>query len=89
MAGSDPNQYKEAALHSPFSNAVDLGIGSDVDLGTPCRGFMVGAAGNVKITTTGGDVVTLTNLSPGVVYPWRCKRIWATGTTATGIIAGY
>lgn len=52
------------------------------------RGLMVGAAGNVKVDGgRGGVAVVLPALQPGVVYPFRVKKIYATDTTATGIVA--
>ena len=46
----------------------------------------VGGAGNVKITTENGDVVTY-NSVPGGSFLWvRTSLIWATGTTATNMV---
>lgn len=50
------------------------------------RGIMVNAPGNVVVSLAKGPAVTLTLLS-GVLYPLRVKRVWSTGTTATGITA--
>lgn len=63
--------------------------GSDLPDG-PCRGFQVTVAGNVAVILVGDTAsITIPSCSAGVVYPWACKRILSTGTTATGIIAGY
>lgn len=53
------------------------------------RWFMVGGAGNIKVTMASGSVVTINGLVTGVEYNWSVKRIWATGTTATNIVALY
>ena len=47
----------------------------------------VGVTGNIAIITAGGDEVTLQNAQAGSVVPIRVKRVKATGTTATGLIA--
>lgn len=48
----------------------------------------VGGAGNVKVTTSRGDVITFTNLAAGFFHPFFVRRVWSTTTTATGIIGG-
>jgi hypothetical protein len=59
------------------SDSVDLPDG-------PTRAILITGAGNLKVTTANGDVVTLpisTNWF-GVTY-LRVARIWATGTTVS------
>ena len=47
----------------------------------------IGGAGNVTLTTNGGDVVTLVGLNTGQFVPVQVLKVSATGTTATNIIA--
>ena len=47
----------------------------------------VGVGGDVKVKTMGGDIVTFKGLATGQFVPVQCVRIYATGTTATDIIA--
>ena len=47
----------------------------------------VGGAGNVKVITAGGDKVTFLNVAEGFVLPVNVIQVFATDTTATGIIA--
>ena len=54
------------------------------DVNGPFRGFIVNVTGNIKITTAGGDTVTLT-VTAGFPYAYTVTRVFATGTTATGI----
>jgi hypothetical protein len=49
----------------------------------------VGAAGNVKVTTAQGDVVTFVGLLPGAIIPVQVLRVWSTDTTATSLVAIY
>lgn len=67
------------------SDAADLPNG-------PCRALIITGAGNLRITTPAGDIVTLPISSAwfGVSYI-RASRIWATGTTvaASNIFACY
>lgn len=47
----------------------------------------VGVGGQVKVTTSGGDTVTFYNLNNGQFVPVNVKKVFATGTTATNLIA--
>ena len=46
----------------------------------------VGGAGAVKVMTSRGNQVTLTAVPAGTRLPLRVRRVYATGTTATGIV---
>jgi hypothetical protein len=48
------------------------------------RALYVGVTGDVRVTTVGGDDVTFTNVPVGF-FPVSVKRVWSTGTTASGI----
>lgn len=58
----------------------------------PAYGLFVGGAGNLKVTMMGGATdaageVTFSGLSAGQFLPINVVRVWATGTTATLILA--
>lgn len=74
--------------------AVTPADGTDLQYGGAAqasRGFWVNAAGNIVIDTPNGNTVTLTisATQAGTIVWIKCKRIRATGTTATGIFACY
>lgn len=48
----------------------------------------VATPGNLRVTTLDGDTVDV-EVAAGVAFPLRVTRVWATGTTATGIRALY
>lgn len=48
-----------------------------------------GAAGNVKFTPAGGGTALTLALALGETVQCRVKRVWSTGTTATGLIGYY
>lgn len=62
---------------------------NDADLIRPTRGVYVGATGTLKVTMSDGSDVTFNSIAAGVVHPLSVKRVFATGTTATGIVAVY
>ena len=47
----------------------------------------VGGAGNLKVLTVGGDEVTFTAVPVGTFVPVQVLSVFATGTTATNIVA--
>jgi hypothetical protein len=80
------------------SRAAILTLSDTVDIqyvggGTgewPCV-LYVGGAGDLKVTTAGGDEVTFKGLNAGVFLPVQVIRAWATpdggGTSASDVIA--
>jgi hypothetical protein len=47
----------------------------------------IGTGGDLKVLTSGGDEVTFTNIQDGSFLPVQVLRVFATGTTATNIVA--
>ena len=55
----------------------------------PTRAVYVGVSGDLRVDSMDGNQVTFVGLAAGMVHPIRCTRVYATGTTATGIIGIY
>lgn len=85
---SDPFSTFGAGLESPAAHAYAVTPDDTQDLPIACRALNVAQGGTVHVTTVGGDEVTVA-VSEGSPFPLRCRRIWATGTSATGIVALY
>lgn len=66
--------------------SVTTSDSSEID---PTRGLYIGGAGNIKVDTAAGTTVTLNSAAAGSVLPIRVKKVYATGTTATNIVALY
>ena len=48
----------------------------------------IGTAGNLRVTTVAGDIITFNGVLAGSFFPVHVKKVWATGgTTASNIIA--
>lgn len=76
------------ALLEPAARCAAVTPDDGADLASNTRALMVSVAGDVVVDfVTTGASVTLTGLQPGIAYPFRVKRVRATGTTATGILA--
>ncbi|MEM6481216.1 MAG: hypothetical protein AAF922_04420 [Pseudomonadota bacterium] len=74
-----------SGLESPASHAFDAVPSDTNDLPSVGRAVNVATTGTVRLTTSAGDTVTITVVA-GVAFPIRAKRVWATGTTATGVV---
>ena len=48
-----------------------------------------GTAGNVKVTTKGGQTLVIPNMQAGETIVGRFKRIWSTSTTASNLMVGW
>ena len=75
------------ALIAPinYSETVTAHDTNEID---PARGLLVGVAGDVKVKYTNGKEDTL-YLAAGMWHAMQVKQVYSTGTTATGIHAGY
>lgn len=74
-------------LESPARNAIAVVTSDTVDLTDHARALYIGSAGNVKVDTWGGDTVTFNNVPAGTFMPVSVRRVYATGTTASNIVA--
>lgn len=79
--------FNVADVEGPAVNATAVTTSDSADLSYVTRGIYVGGSGNLKVDMLGGGSVTFTGLAAGVIHPIRATRIYATGTTATGVIA--
>lgn len=75
--------------NAPAENAFAVTPNDSTDLTHSSRALFVGGAGDVKVDTKGGDTVTFVGVTAGAILPVRVTRVYATGTTATSIVAVY
>lgn len=45
-----------------------------------------GSGGIIRVTTAQGTDATFTNVQPGAILPLQVIKVWATTTTATGLL---
>ncbi len=75
---------------SPARAAAAVTPNDDTDLAGGCRGLYVGTGGDLAlILAEDSAAVTFKNAISGTVLPLCVKRVKATGTTATDIVALY
>lgn len=75
----------------PASNAVAVTPNDSTDLTYVTRGLFVGGAGNIVVImgdqAVDATTVTFTGVLAGTILPIAVRRVRATSTTATNIVA--
>lgn len=74
--------------------AVAVTVSDTVDILFPSginrtRGIYVGVTGDLNVVMASGELVLLKSAAAGIVHPISAKRVYATDTTATDIVAMY
>lgn len=81
-----PYNGKQSGLTEPAGSLAAVTPSDDTDMTYWAVALYVGTAGHVKLTCWGGDTATFKNVAAGSVLPVRCRRVYATGTTASDIV---
>lgn len=68
----------------PAVSVFDITPDDSTDLSRSTTALNVATPGTVRITTVDGSTADLT-LRPGEAFPVQARRVWQTGTSATGI----
>lgn len=74
------------SLTSPPENAAAIVADDEGALSHATRALYVGGQGDLRVQMLGGGNVVLSNLPAGSLMPLRVTQVFATGTTATGIV---
>lgn len=77
-----------SGLESPATRLTAITPNDASDLANATRGINVAVSGTVRLTTVAGDTGDI-YLAAGSVFPVRARRVWATGTSASGIVGLY
>lgn len=86
MAYQKLQAYRAAAV-TPSNSANIPSVSTQDGSGNDGCVLYVGGAGNLKVTTAGGDEVTFTGVLAGSFIPVQVVKVWSTGTSATSIVA--
>ena len=73
--------------HMNASRAVLVTPSDATNIAFDAMALYIGVTGNVAVVTPFGDVVTFTGVPSGSILPVKCRRVNATNTTATAIVA--
>lgn len=75
-------------LSTPSTEVAPILPDDGTDLPHVTKALNVATAGTVHVTTEAGTDADVF-VAAGVIFPLRVRRVWATGTTATGLRALY
>jgi len=77
---------KAVALTNPITGGFSVTPSDSADLQEVPISLYIGTTGSLRVTMMDDSVVTYAAIAAGR-HGIRVKRVWATGTTATGIVA--
>lgn len=80
-------QAQRASVVTPSDTTNIPNIATQDGSGNRGCVIYIGGAGDLKVTTSGGDTVTLVGLLAGQFIPLSVIKVFSTGTTATNVIA--
>ncbi len=83
-AATDDWSSYQSASDGPLNHGAVVTPSDSTDLTDVSRACLVGTSGNIKLTTIGGETITVPSVPVGW-HPFRVTRIWSTGTTASNI----
>jgi len=89
LSGADKFSSYQVGLTSPAEDAFAITPSNTVDLANFSRAIWVGGTGDVKVDMVGSGTVTYTTVPAGYMLAVRASRVYATGTTATSLVAVY
>ncbi len=75
-------------LSSPITGAASVTPNDSADLAETTISLYVGTAGTLKVSFEDGSTVTYPAIAAGR-HHLRVKRVWATGTSATNLVAEF
>ena len=75
-------------MPTPAFPATEVARDDATDLPSPTIALAVASPGTVRITAIDGSVGDVT-IAPGQAFPLRIIRVWATGTSVTGIVGSF
>ena len=92
MSATDPYRDEPVDYSAPAVDGAAVTPDNSNDLTISSRALWIGGAGDLKVTMKGmqgdaGASITLVGVPAGTLLPLAVDRVWATGTTATNIVA--
>ncbi len=84
---SDSFSGRSSSQTSPAVDAAAIIPSDGQDLPEPTRAIYVGSGGTLGVQMVSGATVDLTGALSGAIYPLRVRRVLATGTSATDLLA--
>lgn len=74
---------------TPAQHAFSITPANSTDLTHATRAIWVGGAGNLNVTTVGGETVLFSGIAAGTLLPIAATQVQSSSTTATLIVGLY
>ena len=88
MAIPESDPYPATQVTTPAGNAIAVTPSDSVDLADLPRELYIGVGGDLVLEmAANGEDVTLLAVATGARLPYVARKVLATGTTATDIVA--
>jgi hypothetical protein len=87
MAATDPYGSEPAVMPYPARNAEAITPSDTTEFSHVSRGIYIGVTGDVVAVMPDDTAITFKNAVQGSVIPVVAKRVNATSTTATDLVA--
>ena len=87
MAATDLFENHATGLDAPAEAGMAISPSDSTALSHVTRAVYIGAGGDLRGIMHNGTEVTLRGLPAGMLLPIRISRVWATGTTASNLVA--
>lgn len=71
----------------PARDAAAVTPSDSAQISRVARALYVGGSGDVRLVTEEGNTVTFQDIVAGSILPVKATKVFATGTTATNIVA--
>lgn len=86
---ADKFETYSSNLSSPAREAATIVPDDAQPLPNASRGIYVGTSGDLRLSLVGApdEAITLASVQAGAFYPLRVDKVYATGTTADGLVA--
>ena len=81
---ADAYAHQARSVRDPAITTFDITPDDATDLAQVTIALNVASPGNVRVTTLDGSTADI-SVAPGQPFPIRARRVWQTGTSATGI----
>lgn len=78
------SNLRHRRLSDPAATVFEIVPDDAVDLPQITTGLNAATPGTIRVTTEDNSVSDIT-IHPGQVFPIRARRVWQTGTSATGV----
>lgn len=84
---TDTFRKHSRSLTAPPENAAAIQPSDGAILGHATRAVYVGGSGTLRVEMMSGEEIVFAGLTAGMVLPVRVQKVFASGTTATDLVA--